>query len=48
MHVGDPVEVQVLAYPDRVFKAKISWIAASIDPEHAPPVGARRCREPGG
>jgi membrane fusion protein, heavy metal efflux system len=32
MHVGDPVEVRVLAYPDRVFKAKISWIAASIDP----------------
>ena len=32
MHVGDPVEVRVLAYPDRVFKARISWIAASIDP----------------
>jgi membrane fusion protein, heavy metal efflux system len=32
MHVGDPVEVRVLAYPDRVFKAKISWIGASIDP----------------
>src|SRR6516162_10327631 len=32
MHVGDPVEVRVLAYPSRVFKAKISWIAASIDP----------------
>jgi membrane fusion protein, heavy metal efflux system len=32
MHVGDPVEVRVLAYPGRVFKAKISWIAASIDP----------------
>jgi membrane fusion protein, heavy metal efflux system len=32
MRVGDPVEVRVLAYPDRVFKAKISWIAASIDP----------------
>jgi len=32
MHAGDPVEVRVLAYPDRVFKAKISWIAASIDP----------------
>jgi membrane fusion protein, heavy metal efflux system len=32
IHVGDPVEVRVLAYPDRVFKAKISWIAASIDP----------------
>ena len=32
IHVGDPVEVRVLAYPDRIFKAKISWIAASIDP----------------
>jgi membrane fusion protein, heavy metal efflux system len=32
MQVGEPVEVKVLAYPDRVFKAKISWIAASIDP----------------
>jgi cobalt-zinc-cadmium efflux system membrane fusion protein len=32
MRVGAPVEVKVLAYPDRVFKAKISWIAASIDP----------------
>jgi membrane fusion protein, heavy metal efflux system len=32
INVGDPVEVRVLAYPDRVFKAKISWIAASIDP----------------
>jgi len=32
MHVGDPVEVRVLAYPGRVYKAKISWIAASIDP----------------
>src|SRR5271169_1488734 len=32
MRVGEAVEVRVLAYPDRVFKAKISWIAASIDP----------------
>lgn len=32
MRVGEPVEVRVLAYPDRVFNAKISWIAASIDP----------------
>ena len=32
MYVGDPVEVRVLAYPAHVFKAKISWIAASIDP----------------
>jgi membrane fusion protein, heavy metal efflux system len=32
MHVGEPVEVHVLAFPGRVFKAKISWIAPSIDP----------------
>ena len=32
MHVGAPVEVRVSAYPDRVFGAKISWVAASLDP----------------
>ncbi len=32
VHVGDPVEVHVLAYPGRVFKAKITYVAASIDP----------------
>jgi cobalt-zinc-cadmium efflux system membrane fusion protein len=32
VHVGDAVEVHVLAYPDRVFKAKISYVAPSIDP----------------
>jgi hypothetical protein len=32
MHVGLPVEVHVLAYPDRLFKGKISWVAPSIDP----------------
>jgi len=31
MHVGQPVEVHVLAFPGRVFKAKISWVAPSID-----------------
>jgi membrane fusion protein, heavy metal efflux system len=31
MRVGEPVEVRVLAYPNRLFKAKISWIGASID-----------------
>jgi cobalt-zinc-cadmium efflux system membrane fusion protein len=29
---GDPVEVGVLAYPNRVFKAKLTYIAAAIDP----------------
>jgi membrane fusion protein, heavy metal efflux system len=31
MHVGEPVEVHVLAFPGRVFQAKISWVAPSID-----------------
>ena len=32
MRVGLPVEVHVLAFPSRTFKAKISWVAPSIDP----------------
>jgi len=32
MRVGEPVEVHVLAFPGRVFRAKISWVAPSIDP----------------
>ena len=32
MQLGLPVEVHVLAFPGRVFKAKISWVAPSIDP----------------
>ena len=32
MRLGLPLEVHVLAYPDRVFKGKISWVAPSIDP----------------
>ena len=31
IHLGDPVEVRVLAFPDRVFTAKITFIAPSID-----------------
>jgi cobalt-zinc-cadmium efflux system membrane fusion protein len=31
-HVGQPVEVKVMAYPDRVFKGKISKIYAIVDP----------------
>lgn len=30
--IGSPIEVNVLALPGRVFKAKIAWIAPSIDP----------------
>ncbi len=32
LHKGDPVEVVVFAYPDRVFKAKLTYVASSIDP----------------
>jgi membrane fusion protein, heavy metal efflux system len=38
---GDPVEVRVLAYPNRVFKAKLRYVAAAIDPTtHRLPVRA--------
>ncbi len=41
MRVGQPVEVRVLAYPGRVFKAKIAWVAPSVDPgTHRLPVRA--------
>jgi len=32
MQLGLPVEVHELAFPGRTFKAKISWVAPSIDP----------------
>jgi cobalt-zinc-cadmium efflux system membrane fusion protein len=32
MQLGLAVEVHVLAFPGRTFKAKISWVAPSIDP----------------
>lgn len=32
VHIGDPVEVRVLAYPDRMFNAKVVYVAPSIDP----------------
>ncbi len=31
IHIGDDVEVRALAFPDRVFRAKITYVAASID-----------------
>lgn len=31
-HLGQPVEVKVMAYPDRMFKGKVSKIYAAIDP----------------
>ena len=32
LHVGDMVEVRVLAIPNKVFKARVTFIASSIDP----------------
>jgi cobalt-zinc-cadmium efflux system membrane fusion protein len=32
MRLGAPVEVRVLAFPDRSFTAKLSWVAPAIDP----------------
>ena len=32
VHVGQNVEAHVLAFPDRIFKAKIAWIAPGVDP----------------
>src|SRR5271155_1947196 len=31
-HLGQPVEVKVMAYPDREFKGKVSKIYATVDP----------------
>jgi cobalt-zinc-cadmium efflux system membrane fusion protein len=31
-HLGQPVQVKVMAYPDRVFKGKVSKIYATVDP----------------
>ncbi len=41
IRVGDAVEVRVLAYPGRVFNAKVSWVAPAIDANtHRLPVRA--------
>jgi membrane fusion protein, heavy metal efflux system len=40
--VGQPVEVRVTAFPDRVFKATINFVAASVDPNtHRLPIRAQ-------
>jgi membrane fusion protein, heavy metal efflux system len=41
MRLSQPVEVHVLAYPGRVFKARLAYIAPSVDPNtHRLPVRA--------
>jgi len=32
LHLGEPVQVKVLAYPNRVFRARVSKIYPSVDP----------------
>jgi len=41
LHKGDPVEVNVLAYPARPFNARLTYVGSSIDPNtHRLPVRA--------
>ena len=41
VHLGQPVEVRVLAYPKRWFKARVTYVAALLDPvTHRLPVRA--------
>jgi cobalt-zinc-cadmium efflux system membrane fusion protein len=41
VHVGQPVEVSVTAYPDKVFKAKLTFVAPMVDPNtHRLPIRA--------
>src|SRR5271165_2551804 len=41
VRLGQPVEVRVLAYPKRVFKARVTYVAAVVDPTtHRLPVRA--------
>jgi membrane fusion protein, heavy metal efflux system len=48
MRLGEPVDVHVLAYPGRVFKAKLTYVAPSIDPNtHRLPVRAEVENEDG-
>lgn len=41
IRVGEAIDVQVLAYPERTFSARITWVSPSIDPStHRLPVRA--------
>jgi cobalt-zinc-cadmium efflux system membrane fusion protein len=41
VHLGLPVEVRVLAYPNRTFKARLTYVATGVDPvTHRLPVRA--------
>ncbi len=48
LHVGDPIEVHLLAYPGQVFRARLAYVGASIDATtHRLPVRAE-LDNPGG
>jgi membrane fusion protein, heavy metal efflux system len=48
MRPGEPVEVRLIAYPDKVFKARIAYVAPSVDANtHRLPVRAE-VENPGG
>jgi cobalt-zinc-cadmium efflux system membrane fusion protein len=48
MHRGAPVEVRVMAFPGRVFKARLAYVAPAVDPNtHRLPVRAE-VENPGG
>ena len=35
VHMGDTAEISLNAYPDRIFKGRVSNIGAVLDPEHS-------------
>lgn len=48
LRVGQPAEVSVLALPSRIFKGRVDWIGASVDPiTHRLPVRVQM-QNPGG
>ena len=44
--LGQPMEVHVPAYPKRAFEARVTYVAALVDPVDASPAGAGRNRQP--
>lgn len=48
LHVGQPAEATVLALPGKIYRAKLAWVAASVDPvTHRLPVRVE-VQNPGG
>jgi cobalt-zinc-cadmium efflux system membrane fusion protein len=41
LHIGDPAEVTVMAWPKKIFHARLTYVASAIDPNtHRLPVRA--------